>query len=97
MKGVYFYDTVSNRLGMFEFCGSKTFAFSGTYPNGVSISGLNGDILTLKAASDCNPGVYNVTVLISMSQNISNSIFSNFSAAVILVSPSKVANQYYTL
>jgi len=33
VKGIYFADTVSSRVNRWEFCGTKTFAFSGNYPS----------------------------------------------------------------
>ena len=49
ISGVYFYDTISARVGQYEFCGPKLFSFSGTYPNCITFTGKNADILTLKA------------------------------------------------
>jgi hypothetical protein len=97
VKGVYFFDSVSKSLRKFEFCGPKTFSFTGTYPLCAFFYGQNGDYLVFSAMSNCKPGVYNVTLNVTMYQNTSNSILSNFTAAVILVTPYTVANQKYRL
>ena len=77
----------------------KKFSFTGTYPNCVSFAGSNGDILTLEAAPYCNAGLYNVTLHVTMAENTSNSIVSNFQSTVILVTSTSITdtNRIYTL
>ena len=78
IKGVYFYDVVSVSIGQFDFCGPKLFSFSGDYPSCVSFSGSNGDTLTLKAATNCKVGNYNVNLTVSLSQNALISLVTTF-------------------
>ena len=90
--GVYFADTVSSRVNRWEFCGKKIFAFSGNYPGCVTLTGENAKTLTLYAAKNCIPKVYDVSLNVSMFEFPTTSILSNFTAAVIKVQPSMISN-----
>jgi hypothetical protein len=92
LQGVYFLDNVSVTLKRYNFCGTKSFAFSGSYASCVTITGSNGNTLKLAASSTCAPDHFTVSLNVTMSQNVSSSLVVNFTGDITLVTPYSIPN-----